>query len=218
MGLQSNDKDGHLGKTDGPSFQIYGRNLGGFELDDSDYDDSGGKEGGKGKVTTRSNLYDLEEQVGFVQGVLEEFMVDQFGHGHNNNENDSSSKVPGSRDDDDDDSTVQVKPKVILIGHSVGSYIAMEVLRRHREKEKLKEQSKTESGSVSFDIIGGIMLFPTVVDIAKSASGRKLTVCTYIHSLFFPLPSSWILYSSKLISFNRNSSTSFPNLLSLPAF
>ncbi|PLN75181.1 hypothetical protein BDW42DRAFT_181173 [Aspergillus taichungensis] len=65
------------------------------------------------------------------------------------------------------------KAKVILVGHSVGSYIAMEVLRRHRERSSGAKDSS--SGAVGFDIIGGAMLFPTVVDIALSPSGRKLT-------------------------------------------
>lgn len=95
------------------AFQVYGRSLGGF-LDPE----------------TRLNL---EEQIVFVQGLLNDFMTE--------------------------------RQKVILIGHSVGAYIAMELLRRHRQQS-----------SADFDIIGGIMLFPTVVDIAKSASGQKLTV------------------------------------------
>ncbi|KAL4884109.1 hypothetical protein BJY04DRAFT_14374 [Aspergillus karnatakaensis] len=71
------------------------------------------------------------------------------------------------------------KPKVILIGHSVGSYIAMEVLRRHREAHAhahVNATSAPESDSDSnFDITAGILLFPTVMDIAMSPSGRKLT-------------------------------------------
>ncbi|RLM00937.1 hypothetical protein CFD26_108869 [Aspergillus turcosus] len=85
--------------------------------------------------------FGLEEQICYVQGKLEGFLA---GSGAES----------------------ETKQKVILVGHSVGAYIAMEILRRHRE-------------SAEFDIVGGIMLFPTVVDIAKSASGQKLTRLLY---------------------------------------
>lgn len=100
-------------------------------------------------------LYDLEEQIVFIQDVLERFVTESY---------------DGVYD-------ASTKPRVILMGHSVGSYLAMEVLRRHREKKKKNGNEKsTGTRSVDFDIIGGVMLFPTVVDIAKSASGQKLLV------------------------------------------
>lgn len=58
--------------------------------------------------------------------------------------------------------------RVILMGHSVGSYILLEVIRRVREKAKIEEEAVR--------IIGGVCLFPTVTHIAKSESGRKATV------------------------------------------
>lgn len=60
--------------------------------------------------------------------------------------------------------------RVILIGHSVGSYILLEILRRAREKAR-------ETSARHFRVLGGVCLFPTVTHIAKSASGRKATVC-----------------------------------------
>lgn len=88
--------------------------------------------------------YGLKEQIEFVERSL-----------HN--------AVEGSR------SLGNTKPKVILMGHSVGAYIAMEILRRHREGE-------AKVGLDQMNLIGGVLLFPTVVDIAKSPSGRKATV------------------------------------------
>lgn len=67
---------------------------------------------------------------------------------------------------DDVQSNDNARQKVILIGHSVGAYMAMEILNRHRDQ--------------SFDIIGGIMLFPTLMDIAASPSGQKLSVCSIL--------------------------------------
>jgi pimeloyl-ACP methyl ester carboxylesterase len=98
-----------------------------------------------GEDSPKAPILDLEDQIRFVQAKLATLM--QGG-------SDDSTNAPKSR------------RNVILIGHSIGSYIAMEVLRRHRESPSPN----------TFDIIGGAMLFPTVKDIAASPSGQKLTV------------------------------------------
>lgn len=66
--------------------------------------------------------------------------------------------------------------------------MAMEIMRRRREKAGLQRQIQThdvngngDTNGLGLDIIGGIMLFPTVVDIAKSPNGRILTVCLPVH-------------------------------------
>ena len=123
-------------QKDGPSFQIYGRSLGGFGLGE--------------RSDSSAKCYDLEEQICFVQSELDKFINE-------------------CARTDDDASPEKARRKVILVGHSVGSYIAMEILRRHRER--------TREEATDFDIVGGVMLFPTVVDIAKSPAGQKLTVC-----------------------------------------
>ena len=56
-------------------------------------------------------------------------------------------------------------PKVILMGHSVGSYVLLEIIRRHVEKIRSDE-------SKDFDLIGGILLFPTIAEIAQSQLGK----------------------------------------------
>lgn len=63
--------------------------------------------------------------------------------------------------------------RVILMGHSVGSYILLEVTRRLREK------AKKEKDAVM--VVGGVCLFPTVMHIAKSDSGKKATVSVPSH-------------------------------------
>jgi hypothetical protein len=78
---------------------------------------------------------------------------------------------------------------IILIGHSVGSYILLELLRKIREKS-LSESVKVEAG---------ILLFPTVMDIAQSSLGIKFRIVFRIpefprlfshlvKGLFWPLP------------------------------
>ena len=137
--------------------QVYGHSLAGFELPESE-SESESETGTQQQQHSQEGCYDLEEQICFVQRRLDEFIVNNSNGNSNGNG----------------------KHKVILIGHSVGSYIAMEVLRRHRERQKTKTKIKTdqviEQKQAEFDIIGGVMLFPTVVDIAKSPSGEKLTV------------------------------------------
>ncbi|KAL9138732.1 MAG: hypothetical protein Q9175_000087 [Cornicularia normoerica] len=62
-------------------------------------------------------------------------------------------------------------PKVILMGHSVGCYLLLELIRQHRDK--------IEEGEEDFDLIGGILLFPTITDIAKSPLGMVFGVCVF---------------------------------------
>ncbi|KAJ5626704.1 hypothetical protein N7528_004131 [Penicillium herquei] len=133
------------------SFQIYGCSLGGFEIP---------SEG----VKAEKRLYSLEDQIRFVHQKLESLMH----------------KTKSASGSDGTESSSR-KHKVILIGHSVGAYIAMEVLRRHRDGipslegiPEAKSKSELEASRV-FDIVGGVMLFPTVKDIAHSPSGQKLT-------------------------------------------
>lgn len=59
---------------------------------------------------------------------------------------------------------------VVLMGHSIGAYTVLEIIARWQTMQMAAE-SKT-----AMDIVGGICLFPTVVDIAKSPTGRKATV------------------------------------------
>jgi pimeloyl-ACP methyl ester carboxylesterase len=63
--------------------------------------------------------------------------------------------------------------RVILIGHSVGAYIALEVIRRlHEERSKVVRGSNASSAYI---VSGAILLTPTVIDIAKSSYGRIVT-------------------------------------------
>lgn len=67
-------------------------------------------------------------------------------------------------------------PKVILMGHSVGCYMLLELIQQHRDKI-------VKEGEEDFDLIGGILLFPTIMHIAKSPLGMVFGVRT-----FDPLP------------------------------
>lgn len=139
---------------DGSGFRIYGANLGGFEINE------------KEKANAPSaRLYNVEEQIDFVEKKLHILI----------NESRSKSESETNRGVTRSTAAAEQSPKqkVILIGHSVGTYIAMEILRRHRE-EKIEDKDE-----VPFDIIGAVLLFPTVMELAKSAAGTRLTVCIY---------------------------------------
>ncbi|KAI4645316.1 uncharacterized protein J4E79_010853 [Alternaria viburni] len=56
--------------------------------------------------------------------------------------------------------------RVVLVGHSVGSYICLEIIRRLRAHGMVGEDFETR-------VVGAVGLFPTVVDIARSESGMK---------------------------------------------
>ena len=56
-------------------------------------------------------------------------------------------------------------PKVILMGHSVGAYVLLELIRGHVDAVSATDVD-------DFDLIGGILLFPTIADIAQSPLGR----------------------------------------------
>jgi hypothetical protein len=155
---QSSTQD-RLKKTDS-SIQIFGYSLGGFEVDCENV--SPAPTTGNASRDGRPKLYDLEDQIVFVHDKLNALM----------RQNASSAN---------DTSASSARRKVILMGHSVGAYIAMEVLRRHREANP--ESQPDNRYEVDFDIIGGVMLFPTVKDIAHSPSGQKLTV----RLLLFPV-------------------------------
>lgn len=62
----------------------------------------------------------------------------------------------------------ETRAQVILVGHSVGAYILLEIITRW-QRMQLDERTQTP-----LQITGGICLFPTVVDIAQSANGRMM--------------------------------------------
>ena len=156
-------ENGEIAGQETPSFRIYGCSLGGFEVSEPSVAGSTFKSDTKDNTGDGNSLYDLEEQICFVQGKLNEVMRSVS-------------------------SSTEKKQKVILIGHSVGTYMAMEILQRHREATAESSQSDVKvRGLPDFDITGGVMLFPTVMDIAASPSGQKLTVCFFTGEIFTKL-------------------------------
>ncbi|KAF2181869.1 hypothetical protein K469DRAFT_588844 [Zopfia rhizophila CBS 207.26] len=112
-------------------------------------------------------------------------------------------------------------PRFILIGHSVGSYILLEIIRRTR-KRALKDAES------SVRIAGGICLFPTVTHIAKSQSGRRsrwllrrsgfaLFVSILAKSLTLVLPARLLAFLiSALMSFPSDAATVTSSFIKSP--
>jgi hypothetical protein len=61
---------------------------------------------------------------------------------------------------------------VVLMGHSVGAYILLEVIAQWQA-----DQQDGKSKDSIWRPVAGINLFPTVTEIAKSEKGRQLSVC-----------------------------------------
>ena len=121
-------------------FHVYGHSLGGFNSSTD--------------KKTNNAPYGLQQQIEFVESTLEKYVRAQSGVHRSQQAIDTSSHSP---------------LKVILVGHSVGGYILLEVLRRHRKKVSLGE-------AMDMQIVGGVLLFPSVTHIAESPSGLKLGV------------------------------------------
>ncbi|EEP79388.1 predicted protein [Uncinocarpus reesii 1704] len=166
------------------SFLITGRSLAGFEIDDgasyiSSYLLS--------TFSATDEIHSLRDQVEFVESNLGKFV-----RRYQDKITAAATAVAVAAGQKKDAVNIRrPRPKVILLGHSMGAYISMEILRRRRERE-LKRAAETREagmssdshsggdGEVEMDIIGALMLFPAVVDIAKSPSGKKMTTLGYI--------------------------------------
>jgi hypothetical protein len=104
---------------------------------------------------TQGPPYDLEQQIEHVALALERAI-----------ESHRAAKPAASS------SSPSAPMRVVLMGHSMGSYILLEVLRRRK--------SDPPKSLKTANIIGGICLFPTVTHIAKSPSGKKISVCFFL--------------------------------------
>ena len=72
--------------------------------------------------------------------------------------------------------------RVILVGHSLGSWIGLEIIRRWREREVRGEEEGREEGQMR--IVGYLGVWATVTGLARSPSGRKLAVSSRLVGLF----------------------------------
>jgi pimeloyl-ACP methyl ester carboxylesterase len=78
-----------------------------------------------------------------------------------------------------------VKPRIVLMGHSVGSYVLLELIRRHRERLEHGTKGLDSEHAHEPNIVGGICLFPTVVNIGMSKKGKGLTRISKVPGLSY---------------------------------
>ncbi|MCJ1371585.1 hypothetical protein MMC20_002804 [Loxospora ochrophaea] len=78
----------------------------------------------------------------------------------------------------------ETEKTLILIGHSVGAYIVMELLRRWLdEKKKKKERGQGTEGGGQVRVVGVIGLWPTIVSIGQSKRGKWARILLLLPSL-----------------------------------
>jgi hypothetical protein len=145
------------------SYEIFGRSLSGFETD------------GKGQWD-KSAPYNVEQQIEQSEQALKNVV--------------SAAKANGKRD-----------IRVILMGHSLGTYICLELMRRLREEAARAVQTNGVAdgdgeaegkgkGKETVRVVGGALLFATVIELAKSPSGVKFKVripprrCPFVFYVF----------------------------------
>lgn len=75
------------------------------------------------------------------------------------------------------------KLNVLLATHSMGSWVAMETVRSLRSVDRLVNRIGEGEWGIrcTVDVLGGTMLFPSIVDIAKSKNGRVVTPMLSLH-------------------------------------
>ncbi|KAK7750263.1 hypothetical protein SLS62_007780 [Diatrype stigma] len=133
-------------------FHIYGQDLAGFSDD------------GHEPFTSKRKPFDLEHQIQLTLRTVESMRVVE---------------ARGSDGDGDDlQESSRCYDEVILMGHSVGSYIALQLCHRslsrlQQEREREREPEHHISGHGP-KLDRGILLFPTIVHIARSPAGRRL--------------------------------------------
>lgn len=92
--------------------------------------------------------------------------------------------------------------EVILIGHSVGSYILMSLLQRWNSPPRSSYSTTRISSRIT--PLAGLCLFPTIVDLHASPSGRKVSWIAHLPGfalvlqglaklLCWALPPEWLL-------------------------
>lgn len=129
-------------------YTILGTSLAGFELEPPDKKCP--------EIARDGPPYGLQRQIELVEERLTRFVRGELDRRHTADGLRSRTHAFSRR-------------KVVLVGHSVGSYILLEILRRRRH---------AGSSTSALNIVGGVLLFPTVTHIAKSPSGLKLSVCS----------------------------------------
>ncbi|KAI1622605.1 hypothetical protein EDD37DRAFT_481559 [Exophiala viscosa] len=177
---------------------VAGYSLGGFETARSDDDELDEEilhpqatrqvDGGGGDGNGRNRIYTLHEQIELSYARIEAL---------------ASSLSQANR-----------PVKVVLMGHSVGTYIALEIVRllheRHQHPHHQSSVSPADGGKLTstWTVTSCILLTPTIVDLHKSPSGVLATPLLtglpglsalvpslahgLLHSVLLRMPDKWL--------------------------
>lgn len=72
------------------------------------------------------------------------------------------------------------KLKVLLAAHSMGAWVSMEMVKSLGSNDRLVDQEEWGIRS-TVDVLGGTLMFPSIVDIAKSKNGRVVMPMLSLH-------------------------------------
>jgi pimeloyl-ACP methyl ester carboxylesterase len=129
-------------KKNNITFEIYGSSLPGFETEELGDEEKGRR--WKGLGLNHDAPFSLEETICAVEQNIFKIIKNSEGDGAGD-------------------------ANVILMGHSLGAFIALEIIERHRKRLEIKQAVEGEPG-----IVGGIGLFPCVFEMRQSKSGIRL--------------------------------------------
>jgi len=86
----------------------------------------------------------------------------------------------------ENDGGIVKRPKVILVAHSAGTYITLEILKRY---------AGGQNDLSDVHIVGAVLVCPTVTQLAESRNGVKANVCQYFTGRFLLMKCSFSLES-----------------------
>lgn len=132
------------------SVGVHGRSLAGFELFPS-----------QGPQPQSGQFYNVEDQIRHLHRTISDY-ADTV------QPPTTLRNTPSSQD-----TKTKQKPKIILIGHSVGTYFILSLLSLLHSRHPL-DNNKNDDDDAKFEISAAILLFPTVVDILDSPNGQRL--------------------------------------------
>lgn len=170
--------------------------------------DSAMSDGRQGQERHTRKIYSLQEQIALCYARLENLVQQVTAHVEQATRTRTTTTTTTSRQDDEGRAVdLDVHVKVTLMGHSVGAYIALEMVRlRHEQKQRYQESrlgattttmelgdalSKSASteetwSSDSWSVGSCILLTPTIQDLHLSSSGRIAT--PLLTAVPLPLP------------------------------
>ncbi|KAI9818416.1 MAG: hypothetical protein M1827_000475 [Pycnora praestabilis] len=145
----------------------------------------------------------LQEQIQYTESRLHEYV-----------------RLQRAKLQEDMDGSSSGPVKIILVGHSVGAYILLELLRRN------SDHGMADRNAMS--MVGGVLLFPTVTHIAKSPLGLSvgkilqlphfaLIISTLVHILTSLVPRLLLYALVRLITrFPKEAATTTVDLITSP--